>query len=159
MFLQIAKIHHHVANTYDDVIRQAVRMPHMINLTKKLPIIAEAARNLQGKRGWYPEATAGCPRNKGDHTGNAMENGRYRRDGNRMVCRSRLTGLCFFTFLIIITPTCCSYYSLGTTGTEVNFCYLETSGFPSSGLLAGQTAPFYNCASCKTLLPDAKTTR
>ncbi len=159
MFLPEAKIHHHVANTYDDVICQSGRMPHMINLTKKLPIIAEACSNLQGKRGWYPEATAGCPLQQGDHTGNAMENGRYRRDGEPVVCRSRLTGLCFFTFLIMNNPTCCSYYSLGTTGTEVNFLFQETSGFPSSGLLAGQTASFHNCASCKTLLPDAKTTR
>ncbi len=34
------------------------------------------------------------------------------------------------------------FYSLGTTGTEVNFLLPGDVGIPSSGLLAGQTASF-----------------
>ena len=44
--------------------------------------------------------------------------------GNRIVCRSRLTGLCFFTFL------------------TMNNAHMLFLLFPSSGLLAGQTASF-----------------
>jgi hypothetical protein len=53
-----------------------------------------------------------------------MENGRYRRDWEPDRLRSRLTGLCFFTFL------------------TMNNAHMLFLLFPSSGLLAGQTASF-----------------
>lgn len=82
MFLPDSQIHHHVANTYDDVIRQSGKdAPHD-------KFDEEAAHNrrslletFQGREAGTqkPQQDAHC--NKGDHTGNAMENGRYRRDG------------------------------------------------------------------------------
>ena len=71
------QIHHHVANTYDDVICQSGKdAPHD-------KFDEEAAHNrgslLETFRGreagtQKPQQDAHC--NKGDHTGNAMENGR-----------------------------------------------------------------------------------
>ena len=78
--------------------------------------------NLQGRKGMVPNNHNRIP----TATKVITPDTRWRMDaiaviGNRIVCRSRLTGLCFSHFLSWITPTCCSYYSLGTTGTEVNF--------------------------------------
>ena len=78
--------------------------------------------NLQGRKGWYPITTTESrpPRRWSLRI----------RDGEWTLSPWLGTGsfadpdwqvFVFSHFLSWITPTCCSYYSLGTTGTEVNF--------------------------------------
>lgn len=94
----------------------------MINLTKKLPIIAEACSKPSGEERLVPRSHSRMP----TATKVITPETRWRMDaiavtGNRMVCRSRLTGLCFFTFLIMNNAHMLFLLFPGTTGTEVNF--------------------------------------
>ena len=78
--------------------------------------------NLQGRKGWYPITTT---------ESRPPQRWSLRiRDGEWTLSPWLGTGsfadpdwqvFVFSHFLSWITPTCCSYYSLGTTGTEVNF--------------------------------------
>ncbi len=66
---------------HDDVIRQRGKDAHMINLTMKPSMMSAACWNASG-RGWCPVATVVClGGDESNHTGYAMENGRYRCDG------------------------------------------------------------------------------
>ena len=133
----------------------------MINLTKKLPIIAEACSKPSGEERLVPRSHSRMP----TATKVITPETRWRMDaiavtGNRMVCRSRLTGLCFFTFLIMNNAHMLFLLFPGTTGTEVNFLLPGDVGISFLRSACGSDSVlFYNCASCKTLLPDAKTTR
>ncbi len=88
-----------MANTDNDVIGQRGENAHMMNFTKKLSMMEAAVENLLGRKGWcrsqsrIPTATKVM-----------TPETRWRMDaiaviGNRIVCRSRLTGLCFSHFL------------------------------------------------------------
>ncbi len=107
-------------------------------------IIAEACSKPSGEERLVPRSHSRMP----TATKVITPETRWRMDaiavmGNRMVCRSRLTGLCFFTFLIMNNAHMLFLLFPGDYGHQrLTFCYLETSGFPSSGLLAGQTASF-----------------
>ncbi|EMI37594.1 hypothetical protein MTE2_4199 [Klebsiella pneumoniae VA360] len=97
----------------------------MMNFTKKLSMMEAAVRKPSGEERLVPSSQSRIP----TATKVMTPETRWRMDaiaviGNRIVCRSRLTGLCFFTFL------------------TMNNAHMLFLLFPSSGLLAGQTASF-----------------
>lgn len=114
-----------MADTDNGVVRQRGQDAPHDELHKEA--IHDGRRNEETF--WRGKAGAQQPkqnpdRHEGDHTGNAMENGRYRCDWEPDRLQIQIDRSLFFTFL------------------TMNNAHMLFLLFPSSGLLAGQTASF-----------------